>query len=161
MFANHGLVGRTINAIDLVIGYEALDPLNLWAKVVQHAARLLRDRVQLLLREFARSRQFALDHVFRHKKSLRGPVPEHKATSVLSKTASGSSHRLCGEGGLFWIEDPLANSLRTPLRMTVGRRRSFGPGASSCRRSTRNDGFARRCSYADRPKYALASAGKW
>src|SRR6476469_8368849 len=41
MFSNHVFVGRAIDAIDLVIGYKTLDPLDLWAKVVEHAARLL------------------------------------------------------------------------------------------------------------------------
>ena len=52
-----GLVRCDIDTVDLVIRDEALEPLNLWAHAVQHATGLLRDRLQLVLRQLAGTRR--------------------------------------------------------------------------------------------------------
>ena len=43
VFAHHLFVGRDVDAVDLVVGDVALQPLNLGPEVAQHRAGLLRD----------------------------------------------------------------------------------------------------------------------
>src|SRR6185437_13172814 len=88
MLAHHGLVRGAVDAINLVLCYEAFDPLNLWPKVVEHATGFLRDRVQLILRKFACPGYFALNDVFRHK-PLRGAGAQ--ANNGQGTLASGAS----------------------------------------------------------------------
>src|SRR5271166_5834335 len=66
MFADELLVGRIVDAVDLVIGDIAVHPLNLGAEVLEYTARFLRDALQLFRRKLSGARQFALDHVFGH-----------------------------------------------------------------------------------------------
>src|SRR5262249_35223630 len=58
---------RTVDAIDLVVGDVALDPLNRRAHALQHAARLLRDRLQFLPRQFSGSDDLPFDDEFGHR----------------------------------------------------------------------------------------------
>ena len=52
----HGrLVGRVIDAVDLVVGDVTMDPLDLRSHAVQHAAGLLRDRFQFVRWQFSSS----------------------------------------------------------------------------------------------------------
>src|SRR5438093_13530056 len=45
---HHVRVGRDVHAVELVIGDVAGDPLDLGSQVLEHAARLLRDPLELL-----------------------------------------------------------------------------------------------------------------
>jgi serine/threonine protein kinase len=47
MLAHHGFVRRAIDAVDLVAGHLAVDPLDLRAHLVEHAAGLLGDGLEL------------------------------------------------------------------------------------------------------------------
>src|SRR3954453_22767163 len=64
--AHGGLARGDIEAVDLVVSDEALEPVNLRPHALQHAARLLRDRLQFVLGSLpapgfrARSRILAL-----------------------------------------------------------------------------------------------------
>src|ERR1700722_5735431 len=66
MGANGGLVRRDVDAVDLVVGDVAVQPLDLGAQLTQHSARRLRDGLQLGGRKLARIGDFALDHVLWH-----------------------------------------------------------------------------------------------
>src|SRR5882672_7808244 len=66
VLAHHLLVGRHVHAVDLVSGDVAVDPLDLRAQALQHAARLLGDTAQLLLRQLAGAGDLALDQVLGH-----------------------------------------------------------------------------------------------
>src|SRR6185436_13377504 len=72
MLADQVLVVGKIDAIDLVAGDVALDPLDACADLVDRAARSLRDVDQLFLREIAGARNLALDDVLRHGCYLLG-----------------------------------------------------------------------------------------
>src|ERR1700674_259916 len=62
----HGLfVRRDINAVDLVVGDVAFHPLHLGHRA-QHAARLLRDALQLRRCQLPRTWNFPLDQKLRH-----------------------------------------------------------------------------------------------
>src|SRR5262245_10070512 len=64
---SHGcLIRRNVNAVDLVVGDVALDPLDLRPHAVQDAARFLRDGLQLLHRQFPGSGDVPLDHELGH-----------------------------------------------------------------------------------------------
>src|SRR5438445_4899182 len=66
VLAHHLLVRRHVHAVDLVAGHVALDPLDLRPEALQHAARLLRDRLQLLRAELAGAGDLTLDEVLGH-----------------------------------------------------------------------------------------------
>src|SRR5205823_4293207 len=66
VLAHHLLVRRHVDAVDLVAGHVALDPLDLRPEALQDAARLLRDRLQLLRAELAGAGDLTLDEVLRH-----------------------------------------------------------------------------------------------
>src|SRR5205085_10129357 len=59
--------GRDVDAVDLVVGDVALLPLDRRAHGLEHLARLLRDRLQLAVRQLPRAGKLALDHEFRHR----------------------------------------------------------------------------------------------
>src|SRR6266404_5921679 len=63
MVAHHLFIWRDVDAINLVVGDIALQPLNLWPEISEHSARFLRDRLQLVLRQFTGIRNLALDNV--------------------------------------------------------------------------------------------------
>src|SRR6266540_6819416 len=67
MLANQLLVRRQVHTIDLVVGHEALHPLNLRTELLQHAAGLLGDPLQRIRRKAACSREFTLDHKLVHR----------------------------------------------------------------------------------------------
>src|SRR5262249_38784762 len=70
VFADQCLAGRVVNAIDLVGGDVAVDPLNLRAEVLEHPAGFLRDGLESLGRHIARAGDFAFNHVLRHGEVL-------------------------------------------------------------------------------------------
>src|SRR5271165_5739114 len=53
VFADQGLVGCDVDAVDFVLGHVAVDPLNLGTEFAQDAAGGLGDGLQLLWREFS------------------------------------------------------------------------------------------------------------
>ena len=61
MLAHHLLVGSDVDAVDFVIGDVALQPLDLWAELVQHRAGFLRDGLNLVGGKGADSRNFTLN----------------------------------------------------------------------------------------------------
>src|SRR6266511_4011250 len=67
MLANQLLVRRQVHTIDLVVGHEALHPLDLRTELLQHAAGLLGDPLQCFRRQAACSREFTLDHKLVHR----------------------------------------------------------------------------------------------
>src|SRR5262249_6019778 len=67
VFADGFLARCIVDAIDLVVGDEALHPLDLWHQVVQHPTRLLRNRLQLLPSQFPYAWNLSFNHVFRHR----------------------------------------------------------------------------------------------
>src|SRR5215813_14231265 len=71
VLTDHLLIGRDVDAVNLVVRNEALDPLDLRSEVAQHAARLLRDGVQFVGAEFARIWDFPFNYIFRHDGSYR------------------------------------------------------------------------------------------
>src|SRR5258708_28991261 len=71
MFPDHFLVGCSIHAVNFVAGDVAVDPLDLRDQLVQHTARFLRNRMQLVLRQFPRAGDFTLNEVFRHSSTSR------------------------------------------------------------------------------------------
>ena len=77
MHADGSLVRCDVDAIDLVIGDEALQTLDLRAHALQHVTRLLRDCLPLLLRQLAGAGKFTLDHEYGHGRLLRaqGALP--------------------------------------------------------------------------------------
>src|SRR5207249_1236950 len=66
VLAHHLFARRHVHAVDLVAGHVALDPLDLRPEALQHAARLLRDRLQLLRAELAGAGDLTLDEVLGH-----------------------------------------------------------------------------------------------
>src|SRR6185503_12338616 len=69
----HGVrVGRVVDAVDLVTGDIAVDPLHVFSgrvHVVDHTARLFGDRLKLITRELSGARNLALDKELRHRYS--------------------------------------------------------------------------------------------
>src|SRR5579859_1584635 len=66
VFLHRRLIWGDIHAIDLVVGHIAFEPLDLRPELLEDAARLLRDTLQLVRRELSGSRNFAFDYVFWH-----------------------------------------------------------------------------------------------
>src|SRR5207247_2484121 len=56
-------------AVDLVVGDEALLPLDVRPHLVQNGARLVGDALQLFRGQLSRARDLALDYESRHKPS--------------------------------------------------------------------------------------------
>jgi hypothetical protein len=66
MLTNQLLVRGKINAVNFVVSYIALDPLNLGSELRQDTARLLRNALQGLCRQAACSRDVTLDYILLH-----------------------------------------------------------------------------------------------
>src|SRR5206468_9249544 len=64
--SDHLLVRSVVHAIDLVARDVALDPLNLRSQAAQHAARFLRDGLELSGGELASAGNLAFDHELWH-----------------------------------------------------------------------------------------------
>lgn len=64
--ADHFFVGGVVDAVYLVVGHIAVDPLNLRPHFLQHAAGGLRDGLQLVGVELAGARDFAFDDILGH-----------------------------------------------------------------------------------------------
>src|SRR5512136_1742006 len=63
MLENHILVWRDVDAVYLVVGDKALDPLDLRAEPLENAARFLRYGLQCLSGQLPRPRQFPFNYV--------------------------------------------------------------------------------------------------
>jgi len=87
VFVDGGLVGRDVDAVDLVAGDEALDPLELGADGGDDAAGFLGDGLELVRGEVAGSGDLALDDEFGHGGLARGGWVE------------GLRGRVCAGGG--------------------------------------------------------------
>ena len=59
-------IGRAVDAVDLVIGDVAMDPLDVGSHILEHAAGLLRRALQLPARERAGTGHFTFDHELGH-----------------------------------------------------------------------------------------------
>lgn len=70
--ADGGLVGGDVDAVDLVFGNVAVDPLDVRSEGSEHVAGLLTDRLQLAWREAAGSSDIPLDQEFGHGAIVRG-----------------------------------------------------------------------------------------
>src|SRR5260370_2361123 len=69
VFAYSVLIRSDIDAINLVLGYIAVQPLHLGTKISENAAGFLGDRLQLLWLQISCSWNLPLDHVFWHQTS--------------------------------------------------------------------------------------------
>src|SRR3546814_1846792 len=72
MLADHILVRGAVNAVDLVVGHIAVDPLDLRAEIAEHVATGLRRILEVCCSQFADSRHVAFDHILRHDSSPPG-----------------------------------------------------------------------------------------
>src|ERR1700733_6839231 len=79
-------VRRNVDAVNLVVRHEALYPLDLRPHLTQHSTRLLRNAVQLVFAQLARSRNLALDHKLWHGVLLRKMDPPFLGTQQLRQT---------------------------------------------------------------------------
>src|SRR5439155_4662019 len=66
MPADHLLIGSVVDAVDLVAGDVTLHPLDLRSQIVQDAAGLLRNALELGRRELAGAGNLAFDHELWH-----------------------------------------------------------------------------------------------
>jgi hypothetical protein len=66
MLADHLLVRCPVDAVDFVIRYVAVDPLNLKPKISQYGAGCLRGALQVRGTKLTHSRHLTLDHKLRH-----------------------------------------------------------------------------------------------
>ena len=66
MFAHRRLIRRNVDTVNLVSRDVAVQPLNLRTEIPQDAARLLRNRLQLLRLQIPGSGNFALNDKFGH-----------------------------------------------------------------------------------------------
>ena len=83
VLADERLVGRNVDAIDLVVSHIAVDPLNGWSQIAQHGAGLLRNSLKLRRRKRSGSRNLAFDDELWHGCDLsQGNVA--KCTCALS-----------------------------------------------------------------------------
>src|ERR1035437_4605201 len=71
VFAHHLFIRCDVEAGYLVVGDETFQPLHLWTKLLENAAGLLRDGLELLRGQFAGAGNLALDYIFRHGALLR------------------------------------------------------------------------------------------
>src|SRR6185369_11465407 len=60
--AHHRLVGRLVHAVDAVARHVALDPLDLRAHAAEHAARLLRNGLEVGRGQLAGAWDVSFDH---------------------------------------------------------------------------------------------------
>src|SRR3954469_22354555 len=67
VFSYHLLIGRDVDAVNLVIGYVAMDPLNLRAEFAEYSTGFLRDSLKLVWRQLSRAWKVAFDDVFGHR----------------------------------------------------------------------------------------------
>ena len=70
MFPDEILVRRNVDAVDLVSGDIAVDPLNLGTEPAEDAAGGFGDGFELVVREFSSAGDFALDDVLGHGSSV-------------------------------------------------------------------------------------------
>src|SRR5207244_11585401 len=109
VLAHDLLVGRHVHAVDPVLGHEALDPLNLRPQLLEHRARLLRQRLQVLRGHLARAWNFPFDDVPRHAFLLRsgtvlvsarknGPRAHGEAASIAQRMSRYSITRRAYRG---------------------------------------------------------------
>jgi len=66
MFSDRRLVWSEVDAVNLVAGYVAMEPVDLGTHGLQNADRLLGDFPQLGVGQIPRSRDFAFDDEFWH-----------------------------------------------------------------------------------------------
>lgn len=78
VFLDGLLVGREVDAVHFVAGYEAMEPLDLGSHFLQDVDRFLRDFPQLGFRQISRARDFAFDNKLGHK-----PPPLRANASML------------------------------------------------------------------------------
>ena len=67
MLPHYLLVRRNVDAINLVLDYVAVQPLDLRSELVQNSAGLLLDGDHLFRRYISDVRNVAFDEVFRHR----------------------------------------------------------------------------------------------
>lgn len=67
VFPDGRLVRSEVDAVNLVAGYVAVQPLDLGTHCLQNADRFLRDFLQLGVGKFPGSRNFAFDDEFGHR----------------------------------------------------------------------------------------------
>src|SRR5205085_9685835 len=75
MLTDHLLVGRAIDAVDLVVGNVAVHPLDLRPKVFQHRTGRLRRLPEVFGPKLAGARHFTLDYVLGHPLPPYSVVP--------------------------------------------------------------------------------------
>jgi len=74
MFADVVLVRGDVNAVDLIVGNVAVQPLDLWPEFLEYAQRLERDLVEFDIGKGAGAGDFAFDDELRHGTSLHQGV---------------------------------------------------------------------------------------
>lgn len=83
VFPDHLFIWRKVDAVDLVAGHVALDPLDLWPELPQDPAGFLGDALELIPGELSGTRDFAFNdvsgHVFRGW-VWEGPSPLYVGT---------------------------------------------------------------------------------
>jgi hypothetical protein len=67
MLTDHDLTGSDIDAIDLIVCYKALNPLDLCSHLVQNLTGLLRNPLQFFLGQLPRFRNFTLNNKLWHR----------------------------------------------------------------------------------------------
>src|ERR1700752_1401515 len=77
MFLNQRLVRREIDAVDLVVGDEAVDPLNFWAQLAQGLEGLERGVADFGFGQLRCAGDSALDDELRHVSLLSVASPPH------------------------------------------------------------------------------------
>src|SRR3546814_3829646 len=71
------LARRAVDAVDLVVGNVAMDPLDFRAQVPQHAARALRRALEVVLAQLSGARHLSFNHELRHRfRSLSEGAPD-------------------------------------------------------------------------------------
>src|SRR6476660_5426696 len=71
MFANELFVGGDVDAVNLIAGDVAVDPLNLGAELTQDSAGCLGDRFEFITGQVSGTGNLALDNVLGHGTSVR------------------------------------------------------------------------------------------
>jgi hypothetical protein len=66
MFTNHLFAGSDIDAVNLVVGHVAVQPLDCRSEVIQNAARFLGYGPDFVRRGFSNSRNVALNNILGH-----------------------------------------------------------------------------------------------
>src|SRR6266850_7400172 len=89
VLSNRLLIGRDVDAVELVVGDVAVLPLDCSLHARQHVTGLPGDGLHLLIRQLAGTGNFSLDHELRHVLLLRGarlrshPPDERPAEDIL------------------------------------------------------------------------------